>query len=100
MMKSQGYLNDLRVNTDADGNFLFFHLADDPGKPSLSFSVYSSRGEFVAETRLDPGSFEINIDRRSRCLCFAKGGLIGLSTLKDDEDQLPILFRVVPGTRK
>ncbi len=83
--------------TDADGNFLFFHLADDPGEPSLSFSVYSPQGQFIAETRLDPGPFEMSIDSRFRLLRFAKSGLIGLAVLKDDADQLPVLFRVVPG---
>lgn len=89
----------IEMRTDADGNFLFFQVADDPGKSNLDFSVYSPQGEFLADTRIDPGPFEVNIDYRFRCLSFAKTGLIGLAVLKDDADQMPVLFRVVPGAR-
>jgi len=90
----------IEMMNDADGNFLFFHLADDPGEPSLTFSAYSPEGKLIAETRLEPGPFEVSIDYRFRLLSFAKSGLIGLAVLKGDADQLPVLFRVVPAMEK
>lgn len=87
------------LTTDADGNFLLFRLAEVPGKAGLAFCAYSPRGEFIAETRLDPGGFSIQIDRRFRRLAFSKFGLIGLARPKDNEDDLPVLFRTVPVPR-
>lgn len=86
--------------TDADGNFLFFLRPENPDEPGLDFAAYSPQGRLIAETRLDPGPFEVDIDYRFRRLCFAKGGLICLAPLKDDEDELPVLFRVVPAAAK
>lgn len=88
------------MQIDADGNFLFFLSPEDPGEPGLDLYACSSGGELIAETRLDPGPFEVRIDQRFRRLRFAKTGLIGLARLKDDADELPVLFRVVPGAIK
>jgi len=85
------------MQIDADGNFLFFLRPENPGEPGLDFAAYSPEGRPIAETHLDAGRFRVDIDYRFRSLRFAKGGLIGLASLKDDEDRLPVLFRVVPG---
>lgn len=90
--------NDMQI--DADGNFLFFLRPKNPGDSALNFAVYSPEGTAIAESRLDTGPFTINIDYRFRCLRFAKGGLIGLAPLKDDEDQFPVLFRIIPDQAK
>ena len=82
--------------TDSDGNFLFFNYGENPGQSDLAFSFYSAQGQFLGETRLDSDVFNIEINRRVRCLCFAKAGLIGLAPLKTDEDKAPVLFRFVP----
>jgi len=86
--------------TDSEGNFLLFKRADDPGTRCLDFTAYSPRGEWIADTRLDPGDFDIEIDYRFRRLRFSNAGLIGLAPLKSDADEIPVLFRVVPNSGK
>jgi len=86
------------IISDADGNILFIEMPDKPGQPARGFSAYSPQGELIAESRLDVEAFDINF-RFSR-LCFSKAGLFGLGSLKGDEDEQPVLFRVVPGPGK
>jgi hypothetical protein len=84
--------------SDADGNLLFVDKTDKPGQPVYSFLAYSPQGEMIAETRLDAEAFDFKF--RFNRLCFSKAGLFGLGFLKGDEDELPVLFRVVPGAGK
>jgi hypothetical protein len=45
--------------------------------------VYSSRGEFVCETELLEGPFDLTIDPRIKNMCFTGQGLIAMVEVKD-----------------
>ncbi len=69
--------------TDSDGNILIFTYTDE--QELHTFRVYSPQGDYICETRIDPGDYNININYRFRNIVFNNGNLYCLAELKHAE---------------
>ena len=76
------------ILVDSDGNFLVFLYTDCLENCNPFFQVYSPKGEFICQTELDCGEYDVEIDRRWKRLCFTKDGIIGYFMKKGDEDEI------------
>jgi hypothetical protein len=76
------------ILVDGEGNFLFFTYNDCVENCKTFFQVYSLKGEFICETELDCGEYDLKIDRRWKRLCFTEDGIIGYFMNKGDEDEI------------
>jgi hypothetical protein len=76
------------ILVDSEGNFLVFTYNDCVENCKTFFQVYSPKGDFICETELDAGEYEIEIDRRWKNLCFTRDGIIGYFMKKGDEDEI------------
>jgi hypothetical protein len=74
---------------DAEGNILVFKWQEKPGKANEIFQVYSPAGEFICETVLDEGAFDVQIDFRFQTIQFAPNALYGIFNC-DDENGDPM----------
>ncbi|MFC1514154.1 hypothetical protein ACFL5P_03990 [candidate division KSB1 bacterium] len=81
-----------KLMTDSDGNILVFIYTDD--KSVHKFQVYSPKGEFICETFLDLGIYDIAISIRSKNMVFYKGDLYCLVSLKETEGNPVRLIKV------
>ncbi len=81
--------------TDEEGYFLVFRSGDCFVDCPIRIDVYSSEGNFLCETEIKPEEYELVIDKRSKHLCFTKNGLFALVQLKDSDDFLLKLIKVV-----
>jgi hypothetical protein len=76
------------ILVDSEGNFLVFIYNDCVENCKTFFQVYSPKGEFICETELDGGKYDLKIDRRWKRLCFTQDGIIGYFMKKGDEDEI------------
>ena len=76
------------ILVDSAGNFLVFLYNDCQENCNPFFQVYSPKGEFICETELDCGEYDVEIDRRWKRLCFTKDGIFGYFMKKGDEDEI------------
>ena len=74
------------ILTDEEGNFLVFHTDDCFIDCPILIEVYTPKGEFVCETEIKTGDYNLIIDRRRKHMCFTKSGLIALVQPKVDID--------------
>jgi hypothetical protein len=81
------------ILVDSDGNFLVFKFTDCLKSCTPLFQVYSSKGKFVCETRLNKGKFELEIDRRFKKIHFTSEGIFGLFVNQGDEDEILRLIK-------
>jgi hypothetical protein len=65
------------LEADSEGNILVFVFAEDG--ESLLFQVYSPAGEFVCETRLEPGDYKVSFKSNSKKAVFHDGFLYALA---------------------
>jgi len=80
---------------DAEGNILVFKMGEDPKTGPIVFQVYTPAGQFLCETELDRGAFDLPNDRFLRPrLAFTPRGIYGALPLLGDELETPRLFRV------
>jgi hypothetical protein len=76
------------ILVDSEGNFLVFLYSDCVKNCKTYFQVYSKQGEFICETELDKGDYDVEIDRRFKNICFTEEGIIGLFMEHGDEDEI------------
>jgi hypothetical protein len=81
------------ILVDGDGNFLVFKYSDCLKDCKTIFQVYSPKGEFICETELDKGSYDFDIDRRFKNICFTREGIFGLFMNKGDEEEVLRLIK-------
>ncbi|UCH92230.1 MAG: 6-bladed beta-propeller [Candidatus Aminicenantes bacterium] len=81
------------ILVDSEGNFLVFKYTQCQENCNPIFQVYSKKGEFICETVLDRGKYELNIDRRFKRICFTSEGIFGLFIEKGDEDEILRLIK-------
>jgi len=79
---------------DGQGNILVFPEDDFSDDNKICFQVYSPEGQFVCETKIDDGSFNINDSQPAKNLYFTKNGIIGLLRIRDSEDDEKRLVKV------
>ena len=72
------------ILTDEEGNFLVFRSDDCFVGCPILIEVYTPRGEFVCETEINTGDYQLIIDTRRKHLCFTRSGLIALVQPKKD----------------
>ncbi len=72
------------ILTDEEGNFLVFRSGDCFIDCPILIEVYSSEGEFVCETEINTGDYQLIIDTRRKHMCFTRSGLIALVQPKKD----------------
>ena len=77
---------------DSQGHILVFKLTDCVGRCQEVFQVYSEEGEYICETAIDDGIYDLDIDLRFRNIVFTSDGIIGLFPQEGSED---MLFRLV-----
>ena len=74
----------LKFLVDEEGNLLVFRRTECLGEDCPLFvQVYSSGGEFICETELVEGSFNLTVDSRIKNMCFTDLGLIAMVEVKD-----------------
>jgi hypothetical protein len=79
---------------DAEGNILVFTKSDCMGDCPLLFQVYSPEGEYICETRLEPGDFGFEVDSRIKNMCFTDKGIFFLAEEINAEEFILRLIRV------
>ncbi|MBN2029625.1 6-bladed beta-propeller [bacterium] len=89
--------------TDSDGNILVFIYTNEPS--IQKFQVYSPEGEYICETTIDPGIYNIDINSRFKNFVFHHGDLYCLAALKESSG-IPLrlmkvnLSSVIPETEE
>ncbi|UCE41450.1 MAG: hypothetical protein JSV17_00195 [Candidatus Aminicenantes bacterium] len=72
------------VLMDTEGNLIVFRRTDCLGEEcQIYVQVYSPDGEFICETELVEGPFELSIDPRIKNMCFTSHGLFAMVGVKD-----------------
>ncbi|MCP4723701.1 MAG: hypothetical protein GY863_01630 [bacterium] len=69
--------------SDSEGNILIFAYTDE--EELHKFRVYSPDGEFICETQIDPGDYNLNINYRLNNMIFHNGSLYCIAELKESE---------------
>jgi len=84
------------VLVDAEGNLIVFKRTDCLGEECPIFvRVYSPEGEFICETEMVEGPFELSINPRIKNMSFIDQGLIAMVAVKDAADFELRLIKVV-----
>ena len=88
------YYRDMIV--DSQGNLLIFLMTESPKEGPVIFQVYDPTGEFLCETEIAPGDFDLSFERRNHenRLDFTKQGIFGILPLTGDDLETPQLFKV------
>ncbi len=81
------------ILVDDEGNFLVFKFSECITECKPKFQVYSKTGEFVCETELDTGIYDVFIDTRFKTLRFTTDGIIGYAMEKGDQEEIYKLFK-------
>jgi len=81
------------IMVDGEGNFLVFKFNDCFQDCPITFQVYSKDGTYVCETKLDPGRYQVGIDRRFRRFCFTSDGIYAYVMDQGDEDEIYRLIK-------
>jgi len=81
------------ILVDSDGNFLVFKYTECQRDCTPVMEVYSPNGEFICETLLDTGIYELVISRKFKRICFTKDGIFALVMEKGDEDEVIKLIK-------
>jgi len=81
------------ILVDSEGNFLVFKFTECQKDCDPVFQVYSKDGEYICETVLDRGKYDVVIDPRFRKICFTSDGIYGLFMEKGDEDEVLKLIK-------
>jgi hypothetical protein len=81
------------IMVDSEGNFLVFKFNDCLQDCPIIFQVYSKDGTYLCETRLDPGQYQVGVDRRFRRLCFTSDGIYAYIMDRGDEDEIYRLIK-------
>jgi hypothetical protein len=68
---------------DTKGNLIVFRRANCLEDCPIIIQVYSPEGEFICETELEEGPFNLAIDPRIKNMCFTDQGLIAMVEVKD-----------------
>ncbi len=71
---------------DSEGNILVFKWLDSEGKPNETFQVYSPGGDYLCETILDAGTFDININSNFQTIQFTSHAIYGIFKIDDEDD--------------
>lgn len=77
------YMKEILV--DSEGHILVFKVTDCVGKCQEVFQVYSEEGDYLCETLIDNGSFELTIDLRFKNIVFTSDSIVGLFSPLDSE---------------
>ena len=84
------------ILTDEEGHFLVFRTDDCFVDCPILLEVYSPGGEFVCETEIKTGEYNLIVDRRRKHMRFTKSGLIALVQPKIDADDFHLkMIKVV-----
>jgi hypothetical protein len=88
------YYRDMIV--DSQGNLLVFLMTESPEEGPVIFQVYAPTGEFLCETEIAPGDFDLSFEMRhhENRLDFTKQGIFGILPLTGDELETPHLFKI------
>lgn len=80
---------------DAEGNLLVVKMSESLGKTNETFQVYSPSGDFICESILDNGEFDIQINSSGSNIQFAKDALYGIFECDDENgDPMTRLIKV------
>jgi hypothetical protein len=82
------------IIVDSQGHVLVFKFTDCVGKCQEVFQVYSEEGEYLCETVVDSGIYDLDIDYRFKNMVFTSDGIIGLFMRKDSEDMTLRLVKI------
>lgn len=86
-----------KLIADHQGNLLVFRWTGCLGGCQPVFRVYAPDGagfRFAAETKIDPGAFDVDIDDGKQNLIFTKNGIFGLFQEKDNDDSFKRIVKV------
>lgn len=72
------------ILVDEEGNFLIFRSEDCFIDCPILIEVYSPEGDFVCETEIKAGEYQLIVDPRRKHMCFTKSGLVALVQPKKD----------------
>jgi len=82
------------IIVDSQGHILVFKFTDCLGKCQEVFQVYSEEGEYLCETVIDSGIYDLNIDSRFKNIIFSSDGIVGLFSQEDSEDMTLRLVKI------
>ena len=71
------------VLVDAEGNLIVFKKTDCLGECPVFAHIYSPDGEFICETELVEGPFDLTVNSRIKNMCFTNQGLITMVEVRD-----------------
>ncbi len=84
------------ILVDEEGNFLVFRSDDCFVDCPILIEVYSPEGDFVCETEIKTGNYQLIVDRRQKNMFFNKSGLVALvQPEKDGPDFQLKMIKVV-----
>lgn len=75
------YMKEILV--DSEGHILIFKVMNCVGKCQEVFQVYSEEGDYLCETVIDNGNYDLDIDLRFKNIVFTSDGIIGLFSPQD-----------------
>ena len=82
------------IIVDSQGHILVFKFTDCVGKCQEVFQVYSEEGEYLCETVIDNGIYDLDIDYRFKNIVFTSDSIIGLFSEQDSEDMTLRLVKI------
>jgi len=82
------------ILVDSQGHILVFKFTDCLGKCQEVFQVYSEEGEYLCETVIDNGIYDLDIDYRFKNIVFTSEGIIGLFPRQNSEDMTLRLVKI------
>ena len=82
------------IIVDSQGHILVFKFTDCVGKCQEVFQVYSEEGEYLCETVIDNGIYDLDIDYRFKNIVFTSDSIIGLFPEQDSEDMTLRLVKI------
>jgi len=82
----------LNILIDTEGNFLVFKWPGlDEKVNEINFQVYSPDGQFICETVLNTGNFNIEVQRNFQAMQFTSNAFYGLVSKKNEEDEYQLV---------
>ncbi len=76
--QGQDFPNMKEILVDSQGHILIFKVTDCLGKCQEVFQVYSEEGDYLCETVIDNGIYDLDVDSKFKNIIFTSDGIIGL----------------------